>query len=301
MNTPIDLSKLPAPTIIDPLDYEQLLDDRKARLIELTPDAERPALRDVLQLESEPLVKFLQESAYREMILRQRHNERARAMMLAYAKGAELDHIGVTYYMTERLTLTPARPDATPPTAAVMESNADYLRRILLAHDAFSTAGGRGAYRYYALSADPEVKDAAVNRPLPGLVQVFVLAREGTGEAVPALTSRVQDALSADDVRPLTDTVRVTSATVLKFTVAATLEVRSGPDADVVREQAITAAREYVDQRHALGEVVVAGALASRLYVPGVERVTMTSPARDIGGDESEAPYCAGVEVAISD
>lgn len=300
MSTPIDLSKLPAPTIIDPLDFEQLFEERKARLIELTPEAEREELTETLQLESEPLVKFLQESAYRELILRQRHNERARAMMLAYAEGAELDHIGVTYYMTERLTLQVADPGATPPVDAVMESDPDYLRRILLAHDAFSTAGGRNAYRYYALGADPQVKDADAVRPLSGMVQVYVLSREDDGEASLELIATVESALNEDDVRPLSDTVRVTSATVLSFSIAAALELRNGPDADVVREEAIAAARDYVNQRHALGEVIVAGALESRLYVPGVERVTMASPLQDIGGDVSEAPYCTAIEVTVS-
>lgn len=299
MSNPIDLSKLPAPTIIDPLDYEQLFEERKARLIELTPEAEREELRETLQLESEPLVKFLQESAYRELLLRQLQNERARSLMLAYAEGAELDHIGVTYYMTERLTLQEADPGTTPPLEEVKESDPDYLRRILLAHDAFSTAGGRNAYRYFALGADPQVKDADAVRPLSGLVQVYVLSREDDGEAPAAMIEAVEAALNADDVRPLSDTVRVTSATVLSFAVSATLELRNGPDADVVREEAIAAAREYVNQRHALGETIVAGALESRLYVPGVERVTMASPLQDIGDDPSEAPYCTAIEVSI--
>ncbi|PKG51257.1 baseplate assembly protein [Halomonas sp. MES3-P3E] len=300
MSTPIDLSKLPAPTIIDPLDFEQLFEERKALLIELTPEAEREELAETLQLESEPLVKFLQESAYRELILRQLHNERTRSLLLAYAEGTILNHIGVTYYMTERLTLHEADPDAIPPVEAVMENDDDYKRRILLAHDAFSTAGGRNAYRYYALGADPQVKDADAIRPLAGMVQVYVLSREDDGEASLALIAAVESALNEDDVRPLSDTVRVTSASVLSFAVSAALELRNGPDADVVREEAIAAARDYVNQRHALGEVIVAGALESRLYVPGVERVTMASPLQDIGGDASEAPYCTAIEVTVS-
>lgn len=300
MTTPIDLSKLPAPTIIDPLDYEQLLTERKDRLVELTPEADREEVAETLRLESEPLVKFLQESAYRELILRQQHNERAKSLLLAYATGPELDHIGVTYYMTSRLILQEADPDATPPVEVVMESDPDYLRRILLAHDAFSTAGGRNAYRYYALGADPQVRDAETVRPLAGMVQVYVLSREDDGEASLALIATVESALNEDDVRPLSDTVRVTSATVLPFAITATLELRNGPDAAVVREEAIAAAREYVEQRHALGEVIVAGAVESRLYVPGVERVIMQSPAQDIGGDASEAPYCTAIEVTVN-
>jgi len=300
-NNAIDLSRLPAPNLIDSMTFESLLVERKERLIELTPETEREQLVETLQLESEPLVKFLQESAYRELMLRQMQNERARSLMLAYAAGPELDHIGVTYYLTPRLVITPAQPDATPPVVRVDESDTDYLRRILLAHDAFSTAGSRNAYRYFALRADPRIKDAEVVRPLAGLVQAYVLSREGDGEASTELVNIVEQALSADDARPLTDTVLVASASVLRFSVSATIELRGGPDSAVVREQAIAAARIYVDERHALGETIVAGALESRLYAPGVERVTLHSPVADLGGEPSESPYCTGIQVIIND
>lgn len=301
MSEAIDLSRLPAPTIIDTLDFEEILAERKSRLLELTPESERDTLAATLALESEPLTKFLEESAYREMILRQQHNERAKSLLLAYAAGPELDHIGATYYMTERLLIDEGDPDAVPPVGPTYESDADYLRRILLAHDAFSTAGSRQAYQYFALQADPQVKDADAIRPLPGLVQVYVLSRDGDGEAATALVEAVEAALTAEQVRPLSDTVRVGSATILPFTVNATLDLRRGPDADVVAAEASRRAREYVDERHALGAVIVRGALESRLYAPGVERVTLHSPAADIGGDPSQAPYCTGLEVSVDD
>ena len=79
MSTVIDLSMLPAPTIIEALDYETLLTTRRADLV-----ARYPAAADVITLESEPLNKLLEESAYRELILRQRINDAARGVMLAF-------------------------------------------------------------------------------------------------------------------------------------------------------------------------------------------------------------------------
>ena len=40
-----------------------------------------------LTFESEPVVKMLQENVYRELLLRQRINEAAKAVMVAYSGG----------------------------------------------------------------------------------------------------------------------------------------------------------------------------------------------------------------------
>ena len=88
----IDLSQLPAPIVVEVLDYEDILAERKATLISLYPEEQREAVARTLSLESEPIVKLLQENAYREVILRQRVNDAAKAVMLAHA--ATGDHPG---------------------------------------------------------------------------------------------------------------------------------------------------------------------------------------------------------------
>ncbi|EKN5085172.1 baseplate assembly protein, partial [Yersinia enterocolitica] len=118
----IDLSLLPPPFVVEELDYETLLAERKATLISLYPEEQRAAVARTLSLESEPLVKLLQENAYREVILRQRVNDAARAVMVAYAVGSDLDQLGANNNV-ERLVITPADPTAIPPIEAVMESD----------------------------------------------------------------------------------------------------------------------------------------------------------------------------------
>ncbi|SLU87569.1 Baseplate assembly protein J [Klebsiella variicola] len=68
----IDLSQLPAPDVVEKLDFETILAERKATLISLYPEDEQEAVTRTLTLESEPLVKYLEENTYREVILRQR-------------------------------------------------------------------------------------------------------------------------------------------------------------------------------------------------------------------------------------
>ncbi|RBH41297.1 baseplate assembly protein, partial [Pseudomonas sp. MWU13-2860] len=62
--TPIDLSQLPAPDIVDELDYEMILAEKKARLVALYPKEQQDEIAATLELESEPMVKLLQEAAY---------------------------------------------------------------------------------------------------------------------------------------------------------------------------------------------------------------------------------------------
>ncbi|EMA1803187.1 baseplate assembly protein, partial [Cronobacter turicensis] len=61
----IDLSQLPAPDVVEELDFEAILAERKATLISLYPEEEQDAIARTLALESEPVVKLLQENAYR--------------------------------------------------------------------------------------------------------------------------------------------------------------------------------------------------------------------------------------------
>lgn len=131
----IDLSQLPAPLVVESRDYETLLAERKAAFIALYPLEEQNAVMQTLTLESEPITKLLQESTYRELVLRQRVNEAAQAVMVAYANSGDLDQLGANNNVS-RLVITPANNEAIPPVAAVMESDTDFRLRIPQAFEA---------------------------------------------------------------------------------------------------------------------------------------------------------------------
>ncbi|CAM8517931.1 TPA: baseplate J-like protein [Enterobacter hormaechei subsp. steigerwaltii] len=112
------------PDIVEVLDYETILAERKTTLVSLYSEEQQEAVARTLILESEPIVKLLEENAYRGVIWRQRVNEAARAVMLAYAAGSDLDQIGANYNVP-RLVITPSDDTTFPPTPAVMESDTD--------------------------------------------------------------------------------------------------------------------------------------------------------------------------------
>lgn len=85
----------------------------------------------------------------------------------------------------------------------------DRLReRIRLAPSTLSTAGPESAYRYFVLSADPDIVDVAIDCPIdePNTVNLYPLM---TGGQLPdeATLQKILSVLS-EDVRPMTDLVQ---------------------------------------------------------------------------------------------
>jgi len=243
--TAIDISKLPAPDVVEEIDFEtifaQMLADLKSR------DPSFSALT-----ESDPAYKILQVAAFREVLIRQRVNEAGRAVMLPYAAGADLDNLGAILNVP-RLLIDAGDPDAIPPVPPTFESDTDFRRRIQLSPEGFSTAGPEGAYIFHALSANGAVLDASAISPDPGDVTVTVLSRVGNGAASSDLVSAVDEALSSESVRPLTDNVTVQSASIINYTVEATLYFYSGPGNEEVLENAQAAIEKYTEESHRLG------------------------------------------------
>lgn len=289
--TAIDLAQLPAPDVVEPVDFEAILSAMVADLQSRDPDFS--AL-----VESDPAYKILEVAAYRETLLRQRVNEAAKSVMLAYAAGADLDQIAANYNV-QRLVVDPGDADAIPPVPPTLESDDDLRRRVQLSFEGFSTAGPTGAYIFHALGADPDVLDAAVASPAPGDVVVTILSRQGDGTPSAAVLAAVEAVLSADDIRPLTDKVTVQAATIVDYTVAATLTLYEGPDATVVKTAAEAALQGYVDEQRRLGRDVTLSGLYAALHQNGVQNVSLASPAEDVVIAPDEASHCTGISVTI--
>lgn len=304
--TAINLSGLPFPAFVEALDYETILQEMIDDLRVRDPDYSNIT-------ESDPAYKILEVAAYRELLIRQRVNDAAQAVTLAYATGDDLDVLAANYNV-ERLVLDAGNPDAIPPVPPTYESDSEMRRRVLLAFEGLSTAGPEGGYLYHGLKADPDVKDisaegpdlAIVNGSLvsqngvePGQVRVTVLSRTGDGTASAGLVSAVGSALSADDVRPLTDHVVVQGATISLYTIDAELTLYEGPDSEVVRQAAIDKAQEYADENHRLGRDITRSGLFAALHQSGVQRVNLIAPAADIVNNSQQAAFCSSVTVTV--
>lgn len=289
--TKVDLSQLAPPNVVEALDFETILAamvaDLRAR------DTAFTAL-----LESDPAYKILEVCAYRELLIRQRVNEGAKAVMLAYAAGADLDQIGANYDVP-RLLITEADDTTIPPTAAVYEPDEDYRRRILLSLEGYTTAGSRGSYIFHALSASGDCKDVAVTSLVPGTVNVAVLSRTGNGTAPAETLTAVTEALNEETVRPLCDTVVVASTQVQTYTITAVLTLYPGTGQEEVQAAAVAAAEAYAAEQHRIGRDITRSGIFAALHQPGVQNVSLTAPAADIVIGWNQSAFCSAINVTV--
>lgn len=289
----INLGKLPAPSVVKTVDYEVLLAEMKARVIELLPE-----MAMALELESEPVVKILQACAYFRALDRIEFNDGAHACMLALSTDSNLDGLGALWGV-ERLVVQEADDTPVPPVPEILESDEAFRARIQLSLEGHTTAGPSGAYVYWALTASGEVKDASVNSPAPGEVLVTVLSHDADGTPSAALLSAVETQLNDEDVRPLTDLISIQAAQILPYTIDATLDLYHGPASEAVIAAAQAAIEAFVQDHHRLGHDITISGIHAALHQQGVQNVTLVSPAADIQVASSEAAYCTGTSVIL--
>lgn len=295
----IDLSLLPPPDVIAPLDYESLLTAIQQRIITLTDEQDRAAVKNVLALDSEPLTKLTEAYAYRALLQRQSINDAARAVMLAYASGADLDNLAANFDVY-RLTIRAADTGAIPPVPAVMESDSDFRKRTQQAFEGLSVAGPTAAYEFFARSADGNVADAKAFSPDPACVTVTILSRDGDGTADQALLDTVNAALNDEDTRPVADRVTVQSANIVNYNLEATLYCYPGPESAPLLQAAIAGIQAYINAQHRIGRSVYLSAIDAALSVEGVEHVVITQPAADLVLDKTQASWCAAPQITLA-
>lgn len=290
--TGLDLSLLPPPDVVEPLSFETVLAELLADLRDRHPQF------DAL-VESDPAFKILEVAAYREILLRERVNEATRAVMLAYATGADLDQIGANYGNV-RLLIAPADNATIPPTPAIYESDSAFRERIKLTLEGYTSAGSAGAYVFHSKSASGKVKDASATSPAPGEVVIYILSNEGDGTADVDTINAVAAALSADTVRPLTDQVTVLSASIVPYTIEAELTVYPGADPSPVLALAIEKANAFALEHHRAGHDITISGLHAALHQTGVQNVELTAPAASIAIGEGEAAHCTAINITLA-
>jgi len=291
--TQIQLERLPLPEVIESLNFESVV---QAMVTDLqTRDPLYTAL-----VESDPAIKLLQITADRELNLRARVNEAAKACMLAYAKGNDLDHIAANFSVA-RQQITAGDPSAYPPIPPTYEGDERLRTRTQLSFEGYTTAGSEGSYIFWGLSASGQVRDIDVFSPQPGYVTVTVLSEENLN-GIPSqnLLDTVITALNAEEVRPLADRVTVQGPSqIYHYTINATLHFYDGPDPEIVKNLAIEKITEYTSAHHLLGHDIPISGIHAMLHQQGVQRVELHQPTESLILMNTEAAVCDSIVISI--
>ena len=298
----VDFSQLPEPTLIQELDYESIFNERKEKFIALYPATEQNQWRTILNRESDPVVKVLQENAYLELLYRNKCNADARSLLLAYAEGSDLDHLALTEYGLIRLIVTPADNSVVPPSPAIYESDERLRERCLLSFDGMNTAGSANAYRYFALSADGRVDGIKVksDEETPCFLDIVITQVDSeNGAASAELIQIVQTALDPDTVRPVGDRPTVKSSIATNYQIEAVLYVGKNAEDALLLEAANIRLDKYIKNAQKNGESIYLSAIYAALHVDGIERVEIISPTADLVMDNYHHPYCTTKSITV--
>ena len=285
----VTLANLPAPTIIQQVNYQVIFSQILSTFQTLN-----PAFTAVV--EGDPAYMLLQVLAYQVMLIAQQEQNDILGLLLAYAIDSQLDQIAANVDVIR----LPGEQD-----------NAFRLR-IQQAMHLYSVAGPAGAYRSLTYAVAQNIADVAVFSPSPGSVTVAVMAYDSTpsanataqqlAQAVcfpnftpvsgvtptqipqtdPTITA-IQVALNSETVRPVTDVVSVVAATPIYYPLTANLTIYEGFDSATVLSQASANLQTYLGSIQRIGRSIpLSGLIAALQQTSGVLEVVLAAPTADV-------------------
>ena len=158
----------------------------------------------------------------------------------------------------------------------------EHLReRIRMAPEAYSNAGSRGAYHFWALTAHADIAEVSVTSPEPGVVDVRPVLKDGELPSEVHLEA-VSHTLNKETVRPLTDKVVVSMPVVVEYSVEGTFYLpRSGATLGTASKANVFKALEQyrVWQRSKPGRDINPTKLISLIERAGAKRLELKQPA----------------------
>ncbi len=191
---------------------------------------------------------------------------------LAAGQVKDLVDIYDYYQKAENITATSG--------GAEEEDDASYYERMRESMESFSTAGPMNGYIYFTKSVSAAVADVVATSPTPGVVDVRVLLQDGQ-QATEAVLKEIEEALNADDVRPLTDTVTVSVPETVPFDVDVTFYIAqpNAASATVIEAAARQAVKDYISwQTSKIGRDINPSYLTAKLMEAGAKRVEVRKP-----------------------
>jgi len=180
------------------------------------------------------------------------------------------------------------------------EADEQLRDRIKLAPSAFSNAGSYKAYEFWTKSTSPLIIDVAVTNPIPGTVEIFPLMANLATTPIEILDA-VYAVLNADKIRPLTDTVIVTSPTSVSTAITVGLILYEGTVQSDIVPVVIANLEAFRDgRRKLLGQDIVIDQIKALCMIDGVYKANVTVPASDLVISETQFANITSINVTVT-
>lgn len=302
----IELSQLPPFTVLETISTEAILAARLAQLVSLWNAADPPnaATYDVGNLEFDPIRINQELNTYFELLVRDRVNQAARAVTLAFAVGGDLDAIASRY------------PGGMPRIGG--ERDIDYRTRIWLSPNTLSPHGMYESYVFWALNAyasfgDPKLRDAQASNiagdphititimadgplnldgsvfaittndlPYDGINAGNMITAYPDPTPTPAQQVNTWTYINDDGRRGLTDVISVGGPKIVNVTYDVGLMLFPGWDEAATMTAAAGALATLLENQRWLGYSHTRSAIDAALMIGGVFDVLVNSPSADV-------------------
>ena len=287
-----ELTALPAPNVLVPLDYDSNLAAILAQFRGLNSDY-------TSIVEGDPGHTVLQAISWESIRLQKKINDAARAVLVTHAVGSDLDNLGALFAIYRQVVVV-ADPDADPPVEEILESDDRLRDRILNALEAIAP-GSKAWYRGYALEASADVQDAIAVKTAPGTITVYVQSVADNAFPDAALLTTVKNYLNTDERRFICDTVNVLAVGIESYALTAAIKVVPGLDKDTVLTDVQARANAFVKERKVIGKEIPLSHIYAALLTEAVSEITLTSPTANVvpqTGLETPTPLVPEVPVA---
>ena len=156
----------------------------------------------------------------------------------------------------------------------------EFYDLLLTGQDAYTSAGARGAYEFYARSVSTEIRDVVINSPEPCVVHIYAVMDDGT-LASAEMKAAILAACNDEDIRPLTDQVSVEDADLVTYNINMTyyLSRDSTESAAAIQAKVEQAVQDFIVWENAqIGRDINPSKLNQLVVEAGAKRTVITSP-----------------------
>lgn len=156
----------------------------------------------------------------------------------------------------------------------------EFYDLLLMGQDAYTSAGARGAYEYYARKVSTEIRDIVVNSPEPCVVHIYAVMDDGS-LASSEIKAKILESCNDEDIRPLTDKVSVEDAEEVEYDITMTyyLSRDSTESAATIEANVEAAVDNFIAWQNAkIGRDINPSKLNQMVVEAGAKRTVITSP-----------------------